>query len=139
MQQLIKVYSSRNLFKISNLQGRLPTGNEDCKVFPALVTHLNLLLDHFVYGYFQNRLCCCLCILIVIISIICLDLPADSAYLVVGQVELLDLLVGDALGENVDALVCEDVVGEVEQAEVGQFVHSLKYKYKTKICNFFRW
>ena len=53
----------------------------------------------------------------------CLDLLGDPSYLVVGQVELLDLLVGDALGENVDALVGEQVVGEVEQTEVDKLVH----------------
>ena len=54
----------------------------------------------------------------------CLDLLGDSANLVIGQVELLYLLVGNALGENVDTLVGEQVVGEVEQAEVDKLVHA---------------
>ena len=49
------------------------------------------------------------------------------AYLVVGQVQLLDLLVGDALGENVNALIGEDVVREVKKGEVGQLVHPCKH------------
>ena len=44
-------------------------------------------------------------------------------YLVVGQVQLLDLLVGDALGQHIDAFVCEDVVGKAEVGDVHQLVH----------------
>ena len=62
-------------------------------------------------------------LLVAPLCINCLDLLGDPSYLVVGQVELLDLLVGDALGENVDALVGEQVVGEVEQTEVDKLVH----------------
>ena len=62
-------------------------------------------------------------LLVAHLCINCLDLLGDPSYLVVGQVELLDLLVGDALGENVDALVGEQVVGEVEQTEVDKLVH----------------
>ena len=53
----------------------------------------------------------------------CLDLLGDSDYLVIGQVELFYLLVGDALGENVDALVREKVVREVKQTQVDKLVH----------------
>ena len=81
---------------MKNLQARLPAGDEDGKIFPTLVAHL----------------------------FICLHLGDKSAYLVVGQIELLDLLVGDALGENIDALVSEDVVGEVEHIEIDKLVHT---------------
>ena len=93
--------------KVSNLQRRFPTGDEDCKVFRTLVAHLNVS-----FGIWLVTKC-----------INCLDLLGDSDYLVIGQVELLYLLVGDALGENVDALVREQVVREVEQTQVDKLVH----------------
>ena len=55
-------------------------------------------------------------------------------YLVVGQVQLLDLLVGDALGQHIDALVCEDVVGKAEVGDVHQLVHSGHHVVQQGVC-----
>ena len=55
-------------------------------------------------------------------------------YLVVGQVQLLDLLVGDALGQHIDALVCEDVVGKAEVGDVHQLVHPGHHVVQQGVC-----
>ena len=55
-------------------------------------------------------------------------------YLVVGQVQLLDLLVGDALGQHIDALVCEDVVGKAEVGDVHQLVHPGHHIVQQGVC-----
>lgn len=46
------------------------------------------------------------------------------ADLVVAQVEQRDLLVGHGLGEHVDALVSQGVVGEVQDGDVVELVHA---------------
>ena len=55
-------------------------------------------------------------------------------YLVVRQVQLLDLLVGDALGQHIDALVCEDVVGKAEVGDVHQLVHPGHHVVQQGVC-----
>ena len=60
--------------------------------------------------------------------------PSNPTYLVVGQVQLLDLLVGDALGQHIDALVCEDVVGKAEVGDVHQLVHPGHHVVQQGVC-----